>query len=479
MNANCDKSISFKSHWSIRLVLPSLSILSNHCLRFELHNCVMSAPTYNLFQQIFELSLISNGVHTRKGTQTQLVAWAQQYLQPTINQFNTDGKLSPWNVVWGPMVWKNDDVATTGPDNTMFVANCSDIVFPDGTTHNVYVVAIAGTATTSAYDWTGEDLAVTSVVDFEDWYASWPTTPGTVQVATPAHVVANPGKPYITEGVADGIYPLITQASPLGSHQTGTTIRAFLAGIPKDAYVIFTGHSLGGALSPTLALGLVGSGMLSKVVEGGKVYTYPTAGFSPGNKGFNKSYSDSFPFSVSSAGYQAFNGNYFNTLDVVPQVWCQDKSLDPAQNITNIPTLWGETPMEADILRLAVDRYLLARANLSPIKYLPLAGNFFTAPMPTFPFPPFVLNPVEYAALIKAWIMACASQEHVENYISQFDITRPPTPTSSGKKIELVKGVTKKTEEEIRNELPILRALGTAGLMEAIGPSRLEKESAK
>ncbi|KAG9000824.1 hypothetical protein FRB94_005150 [Tulasnella sp. JGI-2019a] len=265
------------------------------------------------------------------------------------------------------MVWKHEDMDNTGPDNTMFVANCPNAIFPGGTPRNVYVVAIAGTATTSVYDWDGEDLAVTNVVDFEDWYATWPTAPNKVTVAPHEQVKKNPNKPYITESVANGIYVLMTQVFPQGSQQLGTTFGAFIATLPSDACIIFTGHSLRGTLSPTLALGLVGSNMLSKVIVGGG--------------------KNAFPFSGANSDYQALNGNYFNTRDVVQQVWCQSAKVSPGQHIMRIAGLWDEKFWEKKALEYFVWKHLLVPAEKSGVTYQPLPGNSFTAPNPTIPFP--------------------------------------------------------------------------------------------
>ncbi|KAF9493529.1 hypothetical protein BDN71DRAFT_1591053 [Pleurotus eryngii] len=62
------------------------------------------------------------------------------------------------------------------------------------------------------------------------------------------------------------------------------TIVEFLAIVPPTSRLMFTGHSLGGALSPTVALALLKAGLLKDA--SGNIFTYPTAGPSPGNRPF-------------------------------------------------------------------------------------------------------------------------------------------------------------------------------------------------
>jgi hypothetical protein len=153
--------------------------------------------------------------------------------------------------------------------------------------------------------------------------------------------------------------------------------------ITEPTKIVFTGHSLGGALAPTLALTLLLSKAL--VVESGGLdaLVYPTAGPSPGNLNFQTLCSGSFPSSsATKEKYKYWNTNIINSLDIVSQAWCIDPTLEPRQNMTNIPGIYGSRPF----IIPALIANLMATVKSSMITYIPLQSTIFTSTIP-LPYP--------------------------------------------------------------------------------------------
>lgn len=348
----------------------------------------MTSPTYNVFQQVFTLSLISNVLFQSKGTLTDLqseaVSSIQSYL-PFSGQTNTpDSSIAPaignWEVVWGPMVWKDDATdASTGPDNTMFVAKATG-VSGGGLASDVYVVAIAGTALASSYDLWTEDAGVTQVVDFGKWQSdgTW-----SVSSAPPAPQTVGPldtlkaSDTYIAQGTALGTAALLsnTPTSASGAVASGQYLADFLASVPASASIVFTGHSLGGALAPTLALLLQQKTWLPSFGSGnGGVFVYPTAGPTPGNPTFADTYNTTFPAS-SGSGYQVWNALLWNTLDIVPHAWAVSNSTDQ-RYLGAIDTIYGNLNPELAVEVAALVTSAKGKEN-ALLNYTPLQGNSF------------------------------------------------------------------------------------------------------
>lgn len=190
----------------------------------------------------------------------------------------------------------------------------------------VYVVAIAATNFASAYDWLIEDFGVSKVVDFTKYDPANPTAAASI----------SSGTPYISMATAIGVGRLLANMpSPTGAVAAGTSLQTFLQSIKPDqpATVIFTGHSLAGALSPTTAFYLnKNANALSAFTE---VLAYPTAGATPGDSSFASAFTTALSSSTpGTLPYQRWNTDLWNFYDVVPHAWQRDI-------LAEVTTLYG------------------------------------------------------------------------------------------------------------------------------------------
>lgn len=260
----------------------------------------MAQGTFDLWQQTFTLSLMSNSEQGQKGTATELAANLSSTIQGRLGNSGLQNLIgSSWEITWGPCVFQAPD--STCADNAMYVAH--------DTVNGIYVVAIAGTNSVSKYDIFTEDLSIKPI--------SWPYG-GSVAFGT-----------NITTGAKAGVDAL------LGMQSQGQTLLSYLQ-TRADALrstLIFTGHSLGGALSPTLATALTGKGL--NLRDWKVVYVFPTAGPTPGNGAFATYFSQTFPqLAMGSQPWQVWNADLANGLDVVPCAWNE-------RTLSSIPTLYA------------------------------------------------------------------------------------------------------------------------------------------
>ncbi|MGV7222638.1 MAG: lipase family protein [Nitrospinales bacterium] len=133
---------------------------------------------------------------------------------------------SDWEVVWGPAIYTF--FPAKYQDNGMFVAR-------QKSNPANYIVAIRGTNFIAVLDWVLEDF---DVLFTREW-------------------VGGSGSPRISEATHLGVYVLYDDLIPNpGLPGENQSLRTFLKAAAKDhpINVSFTGHSLGGALAPTLAL---------------------------------------------------------------------------------------------------------------------------------------------------------------------------------------------------------------------------------
>lgn len=243
-----------------------------------------------------------------------------------------------WKVVWGPAVYSflpsNDDKERRF-DNLIYVAQ-------NGET-NQYVAAIAGTNGRALWDWLIED---TSVHETVPWTLGNSGSAGRISMAT--HT---------------GLSVLLQIAPCPGLPGEGQDLMAFLASVAggEDMTVSTTGHSLGGALSPALALALVDERGTWDPSGRATVAPYAFAGATPGDAAFAAYFLSRFPNFV----------RVWNTLDMVPHAW------EVAQ-LEEIPTLYGPKVVDVEI---AVD---ILVARVVDIGYTQLGeGTTFSGPAPT------------------------------------------------------------------------------------------------
>jgi len=222
-----------------------------------------------------------------------------------------------WKRVWGPVVFANDTRGlTVHADNTM--------VCYHSPTQKMLVVAIAGTNFNSPFGWLKEDFNVHTLVP-------WTEAGGT-------------GDGNLSAGTAAGLKILLAMQD--GTNRTMlTALTNYIAANQLTDHQIFVGgHSLGGALSPCVALYMFDNrqklGLVNPAIKG--ILARPTAGPTPGDKTFNTTYEAA----IGTDGFDYVS--CYNTLDMVPLAWASaDLATIPTLYDDNLPPAAGDSPPDA------------------------------------------------------------------------------------------------------------------------------------
>jgi hypothetical protein len=234
---------------------------------------------YPQYSQVVALSFLTNVTNGVKATPQQLQQQATDKTYQVLADPEIKELVGEWHIEWGPVIFcVNNTGLPTYTNNAMLVTRKD----------NTYLVTVAGTNGKSLYDWFIEDFAVGDKV-------AWDSN--------------DSNKGHIARGTNITLEHHLNMRDPV----TKRTLLEFLQSvtIPVEQLIV-AGHSLGGTLTPALALKLENE----KLQWGGEcatIYAYPTAGATPGDKTFAKYFRSVF------AGdrYNAWK----NRLDVVPHAW--------------------------------------------------------------------------------------------------------------------------------------------------------------
>lgn len=205
-----------------------------------------------------------------------------------------------WKVVWGPTTYTTPGALLQ--DNMMFIAqNQSD------TTQ--FAIAVRGTNFSSDLDWLMEDFDVLNMM-------IWP----------PGATTSSPAGAMISESTSIGLQVLLGMSGTTASGDQ--TLLAFLASQASSAInVCVTGHSLGGCLSPTLALYLTEQQSVWDGSGASTVSCVTFAGPTAGNSTF-ANYSDGvFAAATPPPNWPALGTNCDAVrcdLDAAPLFWIAD-----------------------------------------------------------------------------------------------------------------------------------------------------------
>lgn len=320
--------------------------------------------SYNMQQKVFAFSQVVNAAQTVTSGFTEAITAKFNAMTSQFPQYLGTG----WSMPWGPAVYTDvhptpgNGVAIEAADNAMILVRGSDEAGDP-----VYIVAVAGTNPQSVLDRT-EDLEVWKVTQF------------------------NSGGAQIDDGTNKGL-GILESMSP-----NGQTLQQYLTSVASpEATLIFTGHSLGGALSPTLALDLfVNKGM--QLPDWKAVYVMPTAGPTPGNADFVTLFATTF---LPSGGW---NVNIVNSLDCVPLAW---------NNLSLIPGIYKPNiEPDAQIEHLVLFFEALRGKEKSfyeTLPQLPFPGTYNSAAQP----PPIHAGDPTYE------FAAQALYQHIMGYIEE------------------------------------------------------------
>ncbi|WP_430408998.1 lipase family protein [Kordia sp.] len=266
-------------------------------------------PSNELLKQIYSLSFSVNSASNLSWEQTdcksgmvKMQAYVKTVAAAVLSE--TTSIIGNWKAVWGPIVYANDPTSNSvHADNTMGMYYNAD--------ENVMVIGIAGTNVNSPFGWLVEDFSVHTT-------KSWETITGVPSSGNISH----------------GTYVGLSILRNMKDHEGETVITALKNFLKKNPMltgmqIAVAGHSLGGALSPTLALFL--SDTKSEWDANGitSIGAFPTAGPTPGDEAFASYYEKQI------AASKIYYLSQHNAIDVVPHAWQKE-------DLEKIPTIYED-----------------------------------------------------------------------------------------------------------------------------------------
>jgi hypothetical protein len=296
-------------------------------------------PTYTQTQTVFALSLLSNVGSLFKGSLHEIEALTSKEIKKYLSDKKLIDEIGSWDVIWGPAIYQAP--FSDRADNVM-------VVFQAGAGSAVpgqLVIGIAGTNIYSAFDWLLEDFWV---------------------ITAPQWAYGNPAplNPHISAGTHLGLSILQRLVPGHLLPGVGVRLRKFLLSIlAAPTPITIAGHSLGGALSPAVALWLSDT-KARWDLHGSSLACLPSAGPTSGDQDFSTYYFNQ----LGSVTTRLYNG-----LDVVPHAW-------EADDLVELPELY-DPPISPTLELLVLSAGALAisasndYAQICP-STLPLLGTF-------------------------------------------------------------------------------------------------------
>lgn len=318
-----------------------------------------STPLYNPWQTTFYLSMLSNSVSdtlivTSEQTDAQNILAAM--LTQKVNAAFADSDVmsligGDWVLTWGPGVYATAKKAT--PDNFLS-ANAAFVCYSPSLGR--YVLAIAATDPLSTSDWVAEDLVLVPGWSWDSALTNWNSW--TNPTAKP---LGSSTTPTLTSATYNGVGNVLALQGIVASTQATSSLLTYLAStlaLKTTEYLTVTGHSLGGALSPTLAMALVvGTKSTPKLtpLPIAQVGVYATAGATPGNQLLAQQFASNFPSpppttsnfpqppTTGAQPWQVWNADVVNQFDIVPAAWGSNGETGYSSGLSGIKTNYDKS----------------------------------------------------------------------------------------------------------------------------------------
>ncbi|NEP13753.1 MAG: hypothetical protein F6K14_26835 [Symploca sp. SIO2C1] len=244
---------------------------------------------------------------TNISSQSELQKLATERLETIVSDPEIQQLIGEWEVVWGPVVYQYDGeiIDSKVADSVMYMAK-----YQDSDESDAYVIAIAGTNPKSWYGMIVQDLWVNQTKLWnkgKPWEADFGDQASGMQVSA---------------GISRGLqilWEMQSQEKLLIDY-----LKELTSSATKPILVTICGHSLGGSLSPSLALSLIDQRSEWDAQSNTTVSVLPSAGFSPGNEEFAEYYEEQLC---------QVTDRIWNELDTVPHLYQQDM-------LEQIPTLY-------------------------------------------------------------------------------------------------------------------------------------------